>query len=52
MIHVVLTRFSCGHVGTELGIKLKTFVRVAEIRRNPVEDDDRPCPDCIQTVAK
>lgn len=42
-----LTRFACGCVGAELGRKAKAFVRFAEARSHPVEDElDKKCPEC------
>lgn len=42
-----LTRFTCGHVGAEIGVKAKAFVRWAEVRSHLVEDDlKKKCPDC------
>jgi hypothetical protein len=42
-----LTRFVCGHVGAEIGVKAKAFVRWAEARSYSIEDDlKKKCPDC------
>jgi len=42
----MITRYSCGHVGKQAGKKVKRFIRVAEIRRQAVEESPKPCPDC------
>jgi len=42
----MLTLYSCGHVGFITSGKTKTFIRVAEIRRQPVEESDKHCPTC------
>ncbi len=40
-----LTKHSCGCTGTVVdGKTAKAFIRYAEIRDNPVEEDSRPCP--------
>lgn len=42
-------RFSCAHVGRTNEspyAKVQTFIRVAAIRKAPVEVSDKPCPDC------
>jgi phosphosulfolactate synthase (CoM biosynthesis protein A) len=42
-----LVRYECGHVGTEIGIKAKAFVRWAEMRHYLVEDEpNKKCPEC------
>jgi ribosomal protein S27AE len=46
-----LTRYSCGHVGrTNEGYANKPkavgFIRVAEIRDQPLAEKDQTCPDC------
>ena len=42
----MVTRYKCGHVGMTAGRKVKRFIRVAEIRRQPVEESAKQCPDC------
>lgn len=45
----MVTKFSCGHVGRENDstyARAKEFIRVAEIRREQVEEADKPCPHC------
>src|ERR1700761_1210701 len=47
----VLTKYSCGHVGrtnSSHRAKAEAFIRVAEIRREVLEEADKPCPDCKQ----
>ena len=46
----MLSKFRCGHVGRENDsprAKVRAFIRVAEIRRQVVEDVVKDCPDCI-----
>lgn len=45
----MITRYTCGHVGRMAGRQVKRFIRVAEIRRQPVEESDKQCPDCKHT---
>lgn len=45
----MLQKYSCGHVGKtndSYRKKAEAFIRVAEIRREPVEDVDKSCPEC------
>jgi len=42
----MLTRYSCGHIGRTAGRKVKRFIRVAEIRKQVVEDSEKHCPAC------
>lgn len=46
----MVTRFNCGHIGREnidsKRAKAKEFIGVAEIRREVVEEADKPCPNC------
>jgi hypothetical protein len=42
----MVTRYACGHVGKVAGKKVKRFIRVAEIRRQPVEESKKQCPEC------
>jgi hypothetical protein len=43
----MLTKYACGHVGTEIGVKAKAFVRWAELRMNTFEEEPvKKCPDC------
>jgi hypothetical protein len=44
----MLTRYSCGHVGTITTGKVKRFIRYSEIRKQPVEDSSKQCPNCKQ----
>lgn len=42
-------RYSCGHVGRSSDsyrAKAEAFIRVAEIRKEIVENVAKPCPDC------
>jgi hypothetical protein len=41
-----LTRYACGHVGAEIGVKAKAFVRWAELRGRSVTDESKKCVDC------
>lgn len=42
----MLTRYKCGHIGMTTGRKVKRFIRVAEIRKRPVEESVKHCPAC------
>ena len=42
----MLTRYRCGHVGRVTGKTVKGFIRVAEIKGQPVEDSSKMCPNC------
>lgn len=45
----MVSQFSCGHVGRNSDsyrAKAEAFIRVAEIRREQVEVENKPCPDC------
>lgn len=45
----MLYRFSCGHVGRtsdSYRAKAEAFIRVAEIRNEKVETENKSCPDC------
>jgi hypothetical protein len=52
---MILTKHACGHVGAEVGSRhptsrkgggAKAWVRWAETRGNPVNEDSRKCVDC------
>ena len=43
----MLTKYACGHIGfVATGRTVKAFIRVAEIRRRPVEESEKHCPIC------
>lgn len=42
----MITRYACGHVGKMAGLKVKRFIRVAEVRKQPVEESAKVCPGC------
>lgn len=46
----MLTRYNfCGHIGMTVEskkAKTKSFIRVAEIRSQIIEDSPKSCPDC------
>ena len=43
----MLTKYACGHVGAEIGVKAKAFVRWGELRLHTVElEPKKKCPDC------
>lgn len=45
----MVSKYACGHVGREndsYRAKAKEFIRVAEIRDEIVEEENKPCPDC------
>ena len=45
----MVQKYNCGHVGREndsYRSKVKAFIRVAEIRREQVEEIGKSCPDC------
>lgn len=42
----MLTRYRCGHVGRMTTGKVKRFIRVAEIRKQVLEESDKHCPAC------
>jgi len=49
-----LYRYTCGHVGrinASYLARAEAFIRVAEIRRTPVENSDEKCPDCRSRAA-
>lgn len=45
----MVSKYTCGHVGREndsYRAKEKAFIRVAEIRNETVEEENKSCPDC------
>ena len=55
----MLYKFSCGHVGRDSEPPLKherakttAFIRVAEIRKERVEEVAKSCPDCKTGAAR
>jgi hypothetical protein len=42
----MLTKYGCGHIGFVTAGKTKAFIRVAEIRRQVVEESPKHCPAC------
>jgi len=44
-----LGKYACGHVGRQNeapNAKAQAFIRVAEARKNKVEESAKNCPDC------
>lgn len=47
--HTLLRFTQCGHIGRtneSPRAKVQAFIRVAEIRKSPVKEVDKACPDC------